>query len=143
MTTKKMIQMSAMIVAFASASFAQNAMTATVTFPFAAQGVTLEPGTYQLSRISMQGGRKVFLLRNTAANRAILIPNFIVSTPKTVSPAIAKLVFQCVNASDCRLAEIHDESSQIATVPTPRKPKADQEERLLEVALIKPQPRGL
>ena len=136
MTTKKMIQMSAMIVAFASASFAQNAMTATVTFPFAAQGVTFEPGTYQLNRIPMQGGRTVFLLRNTASNRTIMIPIFIVRTPKTVSPAIAKLVFQCVNARDCRLAEIHDESSQIATVPTPRKPKADQEERLLEVALL-------
>ena len=145
MTTKKMIQMSAMIAAFASASFAQNEMTATVSFPFAAQGVTLQPGTYQLNRIPMQGGRTVFSLRNTAAKRTIMIPIpiSILSTRKAGSPAAAKLVFQCVNASDCRLAEIHDASSQIATIPTPRKPKVDQEERLLEVALIPRQPRVL
>ena len=143
MTTKNMIQMSVMIAAFASASFAQNEMTAKVNFPFAAQGVTLQPGTYQLNRVPMQGGRIVFSLRNTAANRTIMIPISIVSNRKADSPAVAKLVFQCVHASDCRLAEIHDASTQIATVPTPRKPKADQEERLLEVALITPQPRRL
>ena len=143
MTTKKMIQMSVMIAAFASTSFAQNEMTATVSFPFLAQGVTLQPGTYQLNRIPMQGGRTVFSLRNTAAKRTIMIPISILSTRKADSPAVAKLVFQCVNASDCRLAEIHDASSQIATVPTPRKLKADQEERLLEVALIPRQPRVL
>lgn len=86
MTTKKMIQMSVMIAAFASASFAQNAMTATVTFPFATQGVTFDPGTYQLNRIPMQSGRTVFLLRNTAANHTIMIPISLVSTRKADSP---------------------------------------------------------
>ena len=102
MTTKKMFQVSAMIAAFASASFAQQGLKAKVDFPFIAQGVAMDAGTYNLSPTTSIGGRVVYTLRNTETKRSIMIPNLITAQVKAGVPHDAKLVFQCGQANGCR-----------------------------------------
>ena len=142
MTTKKMIQMSAMIAAFASAGFAQQGLKAKVDFPFVAQGVTMEAGNYNLSPTSSIGGRSVYTLRNADTKRSILIPNLIVAEAKAGVPHDAKLVFHCGAASGCRLAQIWEGTSQYSEIIQPRKSKADEPEQFTEVAMTKATPRG-
>ena len=142
MTTKNMIQMSVMIAAFASASFAQDGLKANIDFPFVAQGVTLQAGTYNLSPATTLGGRAVYVLRNVASKRAILISNVMVSTAKANVDPAAKLVFKCAGKSECTLTQIWNGSNQFGEVSSPRQ-KRDVEESMLEVAMTKVPARGL
>ena len=142
MTTKKMFQMSAMIAAFASASFAQQGLKAKIDFPFAAQGVTMEAGTYDLIGTSMTSGLTVYTLRNVETKRSILIPNVRSTEVKAGAQIAIKLVFRCSDASACKLAQIHDGYGQFGAVPSFGKQNKESES-LTEVAMTRATARGL
>ena len=142
MTTKKMIQMCAMIAAFTSAGFAQGGLKASIVFPFVAQGVTMQPGTYNISNVNNLGGRPLYVLRNEVSNQAVLISNGMLSAAKANAAPALKLVFKCVGNSECSLAQIWNGSNQFAEMAVPRR-KTDSEENILEVAMTKAPARGL
>ena len=136
MTTKKMIQMSAMFAAFASASFAQGGLKASIDFPFLAQGVTMQPGTYNLSPANNLAGRPLYVLRNEVSNRAVLISSGMLSAAKANAAPAVKLVFKCVGKSECSLAQIWNGSDKFVEIAVPRR-KTDSEENILEVAMTR------
>ena len=144
MTTKKLVQMSVMMVASVAAVFAQPKMIAKtkICLPFAAQGVTLDVGSYEVLRTTSQGGRTLYSLREMSTMHAILIPNTISNSIKPGTAGAAKFVFQCSDANGCRLSRIHDGLPQYSKIPSMLKQRSE-DEKFLEIAMTKAQHCGL
>lgn len=143
MTTKNVFQMAAMIAGFASASFAQGELKATVNFPFTADGVTMAPGTYKLNRVSTTGGRVFFTLRNREANKAVIVTTNYMADAKSGVDYDPKLVFQCGANRRCALAQIWDGTPRYSVVRKPAGTAVDAEDEFTEVAMTPTPARGL
>lgn len=134
-SVRKMMSVGGMLAMFAAAGFAQDAMKATIGFPFTAQGQKLDAGRYAVSSAKVAGGNSAYYIRNLDTGKMILVAGFIPNEVVGSAPDNARLMFQCNEGEYCALRQIWDGTRRFSEIIVPK--KNVREERLMEVALVR------
>ena len=131
---RHMFGMGVIMTTFASASFAQVTLKASIGFPFVAQGGTMEPGDYTVKPTGT-GGNHIYFFRNLNTGKSFMVTGTYLATLKENVPSTARLTFECLE-NVCNLKSIHDGTSRdYREMITPRKPKSTKQGEFIEVAL--------
>ena len=142
MTTRNMFQIASMTAVFASASFGQTPLKATVNFPFVAEGKVMASGTYRVVSARSLGGKAVYFVTNNETRKSIMVSARVIEQAKLGSAPAHKLVFHCDQEKSCHLTQIWDGNPNYAIVKFPAAANASGDE-YIEVAMTKSDPRGL
>ena len=132
---RHMFCMGVIITTFASASFAQVTLKASINFPFVAQGGTMELGDYIVKPSTMSGGNHIYFFHNLNTGKSFMVTGTYPARLKENVPTTARLTFECLE-NVCNLKSIHDGTSRdYREMITPRKPKSTKQGEFIEVAL--------
>ena len=132
---RKMMSVGGMLATFAVAGFAQDAMKATIGFPFTAQGQKMDAGRYELKSAKIAGGNNTYFIRNLATGKMTLVGGFTANEVVGAAPDTARLMFQCNEGEYCALRQVWNGTRQYSEIIVSKKDAGD--ERLMEVALVR------
>ena len=132
---RHMFCMGVIMTTFASASFAQVTLKASISFPFVSQGGTMAPGDYIVKPSTMSGGNHIYFFHNLNTGKSFMVTRTLPARLKEDAPSTARLKFQCLE-NVCNLKSIYDGTSRYyREMITPRKPKTIKQEEFIEVVL--------
>ena len=132
---RKMMSVGGMLATFAVAGFAQDAMKATIGFPFTAQGHKLDAGVYEVRPAKIGGSNNTYFVSNLATRKTIMVNSLYANTIASTAITATRLSFQCIEGQYCALKQVWDGTRQYKEIAVPKKNSG--EERFLEVALVR------
>lgn len=99
------LKMAGAAAAFASMSFAADAFTANIEFPFSVKGASLAAGAYRVYPTRFAGGRLYVQMRNIETGKKVAIVPMLSSEAIRGENFRPRLVFNCAGEG-CRLTQV-------------------------------------